>query len=69
QVFNWLQEEGNIEASEMYRTFNCGIGMVVVVSPADQQKATDILQQQGETVFTLGTIEASTDVTPSVVIS
>jgi len=69
QVFDWLQKEGNIKASEMYRTFNCGVGMVVVVSPADQQKAIDILQQQGETVFTLGTIKASTDITPSVIIS
>jgi phosphoribosylformylglycinamidine cyclo-ligase len=68
-VFDWLQEQGNIEATEMYRTFNCGIGMVVVVSPENQQKTIDFLQQQGETVFTLGTIEASTDETPSVHIS
>jgi len=53
----------------MYRTFNCGIGMVVVVSPENQQKTIDFLQQQGETVFTLGTIEASSDETPSVIIS
>ncbi len=68
-VFNWLQEEGNIEATEMYRTFNCGIGMVVVVSPENQQKTIDFLQQQGETVFTLGTIKTSSDETPSVIIS
>ncbi len=68
-VFDWLQEEGNIEATEMYRTFNCGIGMVVVVSPENQQKTIDFLEQQGETVFTLGTIEASDDETPSVTIS
>ena len=69
QVFDWLQEQGNIEASEMYRTFNCGVGMVVVVSAQDEQKATDILQQQGETVFKLGTIDASDDEQPTVVIS
>ena len=69
QVFDWLQEQGNIEASEMYRTFNCGVGMVVVVSAEDEQKATDILQQQGETVFRLGTIDASDNEQPTVVIS
>ncbi len=68
-VFNWLQEQGNIAASEMYRTFNCGVGMVVVVAPEDQQKTMDVLQQQGETVFTLGTIEASDSETPSVTIT
>ncbi len=69
QVFDWLQEQGNIESTEMYRTFNCGIGMVVVVSPENQQKTIEFLEQQGETVFTLGTIEASSDETPSVLIS
>ncbi len=68
-VFDWLQEQGNIAANEMYRTFNCGIGMVVVVAPEDQKKAVDILQQQGETVFTLGRIEASSEETPTVIIS
>ena len=68
QVFDWLQEQGNIEDTEMYRTFNCGIGMVVVVSPEDKQKTIDFLEQQGETVFTLGTIEASAEETPSVLI-
>ncbi len=66
EVFKWLQEQGNIEDTEMYRTFNCGIGMVVVVAAEDKQKTIDILQQQGETVFTLGTIEQSNESTPSV---
>ena len=68
-VFNWLQEQGNIEASEMYRTFNCGIGMVVVVSAEDKQRTIKYLQQQGESVFTLGTIEHSSEKMPSVLIS
>jgi len=68
-VFNWLQEQGNIKASEMYRTFNCGIGMVVVVAPQDKEKAVEILQQNGETVFNLGNIENSTEKTPAVSIS
>ncbi len=66
EVFNWLQEQGNIEATEMYRTFNCGIGMVVVVAPEQQQQAIELLEQQGETIFTLGTIEASDNEDPTV---
>jgi len=38
-VFEWLQTEARLDAHEMYRTFNCGIGMVVVVSPADADRA------------------------------
>ena len=66
EVFNWLQEQGNIEATEMYRTFNCGIGMVVVVAPEQQQQAIELLEQQGESVFTLGSIEASDNKEPTV---
>ena len=65
-VFNWLQEQGNIIDSEMYRTFNCGVGMVVVVAQDDQENAIELLQQQGETVFTLGHIEHSSKTIPSV---
>lgn len=69
EIFNWLQQQGNIESNEMYRTFNCGIGMVVVVAAEDQQKTIQFLQQQGETVYTLGQIEASSETTPTVSIS
>jgi phosphoribosylformylglycinamidine cyclo-ligase len=69
EVFNWLQTQGNIEPNEMYRTFNCGIGMVVVVAPHEQEKAIEILQQQGETVYVLGKIETSPDEAPSVIIN
>ena len=57
-VFEWLQQQGNIDAKEMLRTFNCGIGMVVCVAEADVAKATKILEAQGETVYRLGQIEA-----------
>ena len=57
-VFEWLQQQGQIDAKEMLRTFNCGIGMVVCVAEADAAKATEILQAQGETVYRLGLIEA-----------
>jgi len=57
EIFNWLQEGGQVTAEEMYRTFNCGIGMVVVVSASDAERATRILRDCGETVSTIGQIE------------
>ena len=56
KLFQWLQQAGNVEQQEMYRTFNCGIGMAVIV-PADQAEAAQaFLTAQGETVYRLGTI-------------
>lgn len=65
-IFDWLQENGQIEDQEMLRTFNCGIGMVVCVAEADKQAAIDILKAQGETVFEIGRIEASDTTSPFV---
>jgi len=56
EVFQWLQREGNIEMSEMYRTFNCGIGMVLIINQEDTQTALDELNRQGESAFILGEI-------------
>jgi len=56
-IFDWLQDRGNIEDAEMYRTFNCGVGMVVVVSPQDAQQTLDTLTQAGETAMIIGSIE------------
>jgi phosphoribosylformylglycinamidine cyclo-ligase len=57
-VFDWLQQQGNVEEQEMLRTFNCGIGMVVCVAAEDSDKAIEILQQQGEKVSVIGQIES-----------
>ena len=57
-LFQWLQTAGNISDDEMHRVFNCGIGMVVIVSANDADKAREILSAQGESVFTLGEIRA-----------
>lgn len=55
-VFQWLQQNGNIAQSEMYRTFNCGVGFVVVV-PADKaDEAINVLNDNGETAWKLGQI-------------
>lgn len=57
-VFDWLQSSGQIEDTEMYRTFNCGIGMVVCVSPENARTALDLLTQQGEQAWQIGAIES-----------
>ena len=55
-VFDFLQQQGNIETAEMRRTFNCGVGMVVVVNPAQAPDAIDILKINGEHAWQLGTV-------------
>ncbi|MCD1630832.1 phosphoribosylformylglycinamidine cyclo-ligase [Marinobacter shengliensis] len=58
-VFQWLQNSGGVASEEMYRTFNCGIGMIVCV-PADQKElAMDALNAMGEKVWQVGVIEAA----------
>ena len=56
KLFQGLQKEGNIAAAEMYRTFNCGIGMIVVAAHDKAEALADFLRQQGETVYRLGEI-------------
>ena len=58
-IFDWLQEHGNVEQNEMYRTFNCGIGMVVCVDEADVDKALAILTEQGESASVIGKIQTA----------
>ncbi len=57
-VFDWLQRNGDIATEEMYRTFNCGIGMVVVVPREYAETALQVLRRAGETAWQLGRIEA-----------
>ncbi|MDH2927818.1 phosphoribosylformylglycinamidine cyclo-ligase [Lonepinella koalarum] len=56
-VFKWLQEKGNIETYEMYRTFNCGVGMVIALPQADVEKALTVLRAAGEDAWLIGQIE------------
>ncbi len=55
-VFDWLAEHGNIEANEMRRTFNCGVGMVVVVDDNEVDEAIQVLYDQGEHAWRMGRI-------------
>jgi len=58
ELFQLLQEGGSIEPQEMVRTFNCGIGMIVIVAASDVDQVTTELEGAGETVQRLGRIEA-----------
>ena len=60
-LFQWLQQQGNVAAQEMYRTFNCGIGMVVVVAANDAERAMQLLRAAGETVYRIGAIHSRAD--------
>lgn len=55
-LFTWLQAQGNVADSEMYKTFNCGIGMVVIISAENAQAAQDLLAGEGEQVWRIGHI-------------
>ena len=56
-IFEWIMEKANLNNEEMYRTFNCGIGFVVIVDSSDVPKAREILEANGEEVTQLGQIE------------
>ena len=57
-VFSWLAKTGGVAANEMLRTFNCGVGMIVVVAAEDVDQVTSVLKAEGETVFALGRMVA-----------
>ena len=55
-IFDWLQDQGRIEADEMYRTFNCGIGMAVIVPEHCVDEAVALLMGEGETASVIGEV-------------
>lgn len=60
-LFQWLHRAGNVDMQEMYRVFNCGIGMAAVVSAEDADLAAARLEAAGETVYRIGRIDARAD--------
>ena len=54
ELFTWLQQQGNIKQSEMYRTFNCGVGFVIVMPAELAHQAIEILVMAGENAWVLG---------------
>ncbi|AVZ79436.1 phosphoribosylformylglycinamidine cyclo-ligase [Zoogloeaceae bacteirum Par-f-2] len=67
-LFKWLKEAGNVATQEMYRVFNCGIGMAVIVSAADAEAAQTQLAEAGETVFRIGRIDTRADGEPPTIV-
>ncbi len=59
-VFNWLREQGNVADREMYRTFNCGVGMIICVPAETKGTALALLKSAGETAFEVGYIANAT---------
>ena len=56
-IFKWIQEEGNIPEEEMFKTFNMGIGLILVVKPEDVNKTKEILEKYNEKSFVIGEIK------------
>jgi phosphoribosylformylglycinamidine cyclo-ligase len=65
-VFRWLAKTGGIAEAEMLRTFNCGIGMIVVAAPDKADAVAAVLAREGETVATLGAVIAAEAGSPRV---
>lgn len=60
-VFSWLKQQGNVEATEMYRTFNCGVGMVICVPSDKAEEALKLLAEANEDAWVIGSIAAASE--------
>jgi phosphoribosylformylglycinamidine cyclo-ligase len=60
-IFHWLQEKGNVNFTEMYRTFNCGVGMVVAVPKENVESCLGLLASTGEKAWKIGHIASRAD--------
>jgi phosphoribosylformylglycinamidine cyclo-ligase len=68
EIFGWLQQAGKVPEEEMWRVFNCGIGMVVIVPRDKVQMARMLLEREGELVHEIGAVEKSGAAEPDAVI-
>ncbi|WP_429211054.1 phosphoribosylformylglycinamidine cyclo-ligase [Aeromonas veronii] len=67
-VFSWLQQAGNVTRHEMYRTFNCGVGMIIALPANQLEKALTLLKAEGENAWHIGHIANAADGEEQVVI-
>ena len=67
-VFSWLQQAGNVTRHEMYRTFNCGVGMIIALPANQLEKALTLLKAEGENAWHIGHIAKAADGEEQVVI-
>lgn len=58
-IFNWLQEKGNVDTYEMYRTFNCGVGLVIALPKEQAEQAVALLNAEGENAWVIGEVAAA----------
>lgn len=68
-IFSWLQQTGNVPTHEMYRTFNCGVGMLIVLPAEEVSDALRLLNQLGEKAWQIGKIVEINEDQPQVTIS
>lgn len=68
-VFNWLQEQGNVDETEMHRVLNCGVGMVICVAEDQAANAISVLEKAGEAPWIIGHIAPGTEGGEAVVLN
>lgn len=68
-IFSWLQQTGNVSTHEMYRTFNCGVGMLIVLPAEEVSDTLQLLNQLGEKAWQIGKIVEINSEQPQVTIS
>jgi len=61
EIFNWLQTKGQLSDAEMYRTFNCGIGMVIIINKSDSEDCQEFIENAGLRCWEIGVVRASED--------
>jgi len=59
-IFKWLQEKGNVDTHEMYRTFNCGVGLIIALPQEQAKSAVELLEKEGENAWIIGQIANAT---------
>jgi len=67
-IFDWLQRHGHIDRTEMHRTFNCGVGMVLVVAKKDAQATIESLKEHGVEAYDIGSIVERKEGEPQAVV-
>ena len=68
-VFDWLQQQGNVDEVEMHRVLNCGVGMVICVAPEQAEAAMKVLREAGEQPWIIGGIAAAAEGAQRVVLN
>ena len=67
-LFTWLKNQGNLSEDTYFRTFNCGIGLVLCIAPEQTQACLENIKQQGETAWIIGSIARSNRSQPTVLL-